>query len=215
MQRLRTLLWGRPRLFAAFAMLLGLYLVLPAEWHATTRFLVAFDVAIALYLALALAMFVRSTLAHLKRRAADENTGAVAILILAVATTLACLAAIAADLAGVHAEPPEQASARLGLAVATIFLSWFFLHTIFAIHYAHEFHARDASEPGLVFPGGEEPDYWDFLYFAFTIGATAQTSDVGVASRRMRRTALAHAVFSFFFNAGILALAVNVGASLI
>ncbi|MCA3262787.1 MAG: DUF1345 domain-containing protein [Telmatospirillum sp.] len=212
MQRLRALVWGRPRLFAAFALLLAIYLALPGEWRATTRFLVAFDVAIALYLALAVVMFVRSTLAHLKRRAADENTGAVAILILTVATTLACLAAIAADLAGVHTAPSDQASARLGLEVATIFLSWFFLHTIFAIHYAHEFHA---GEPGLVFPGGEEPDYWDFLYFAFTIGATAQTSDVGVAQRRMRRTVLAHAIFSFFFNAGILALAVNVGASLI
>lgn len=215
MQQLRALVLGRPRLFAALALLVAIYLALPADWLATTRFLVAFDTAIALYLALALAMFVRSTLAHLKKRAADENTGAVAILILAVGTTLACLAAIAADLAGVHAAPPGQASARLGLAVATIFLSWFFLHTIFAIHYAHEFHARDASEPGLVFPGGAEPDYWDFLYFAFTIGATAQTSDIGVASRRMRRTVLAHAIFSFFFNAGILALAVNVGASLI
>ncbi len=94
-------------------------------------------------------------------------------------------------------------------------MSWFFLHTIFAIHYAHEFHASDAGTPDLIFPGGEEPDYWDFLYFAFTIGATAQTSDVGVAARRIRRTVLAHAVFSFFFNTGILALAVNVGASLI
>jgi uncharacterized membrane protein len=189
-------------------LLLALYLAIPCDLPATTRFLTAFDVAIVFYLALALAMFVRSKLAHLKRCAIDENTGA-------VATTLACMAAIAADLAGISTAPPYQANARLGLAVATIFLSWFFLHTIFAIYYAHEFHASGADAPGLVFPGGEEPDYWDFLYFAFTIGATAQASDVGVASRRMRRTALAHAVFSFFFNTGILALAVNVGASLI
>ncbi|MFN7191930.1 MAG: hypothetical protein ACK5U4_10900, partial [Rhodospirillales bacterium] len=103
MQQLRALVLGRPRLFAALALLVAIYLALPADWLATTRFLVAFDTAIALYLALALAMFVRSTLAHLKKRAADENTGAVAILILAVGTSRACVAAVAAVRAGVQA----------------------------------------------------------------------------------------------------------------
>jgi uncharacterized membrane protein len=69
---------------------------------------------------------------------------------------------------------------------------------------------------GLAFPGSSgRPDYWDFAYFSFTIGAAMQTSDVGVTTRDMRRVVLAQTVFAFLFNTTVLALAVNVGASLV
>src|SRR5262249_35749031 len=95
----------------------------------------------------------------------------------------------------------------------TILLSWTFVHVIFALHYAHEFYAAKPRGGGLTFPGGDEPDYWDFLYFSLVIGMTSQVSDVAVTGRTIRRTVAAHGVVSFLFNAALIALTVNIAAS--
>ena len=86
---------------------------------------------------------------------------------------------------------------------------------MFALHYAHDFYAGEEDRRGLAFPGEERPDYWDFLYFSFNLGAASQTSDVQIEARRMRRFVLAHTILSFLFNTTVLALAINVGASLL
>ena len=101
------------------------------------------------------------------------------------------------------------------LAAFTIVLCWAFTHTMFALHYAHDFYDQRGPEGGLTFPGNEKPDYWDFVYFSLVIGMTSQVSDVAVACRPMRRTVTAHGVISFFFNAALLALLVNIAASAI
>ena len=103
---------------------------------------------------------------------------------------------------------------HVALAALTVLLSWTLAHTIFAIHYAHEYFAGPDHElaKGLKFPGLEPPDYWDFLYYSFVIGTATATADVNVTSRTMRRITTLHCVFAFFFNATILALTVNVGA---
>jgi uncharacterized membrane protein len=80
------------------------------------------------------------------------------------------------------------------------------------LHYAHEYYARSGQGTALEFPGTAEPDYWDFLYFAFVIGMTFQVSDVNIVDRDIRRIALAHGVIAFFFNLGILALSINIVA---
>jgi uncharacterized membrane protein len=96
----------------------------------------------------------------------------------------------------------------------TIFLSWAFIHTMFALHYAHEYYDRTAG--GMAFPGDDrEPDYWDFVYFSFVIGMTSQVSDVGVTSKEIRRTVTAHGVVAFVFNVALLALTINLAASAI
>src|SRR3954471_12250995 len=117
-----------------------------------------------------------------------------------------------ASLAG-HPREPGQ----LILATATVVLSWAFIHSIFALHYAHEFYGegRDRQKGGMSFPDDNEPDYWDFAYFAFTIGMCAQVSDVTVSSKSIRRTVLTHSIVSFLFNAALLALTVNIAASAI
>jgi uncharacterized membrane protein len=125
------------------------------------------------------------------------------------------LGAIAVELLGVHADPAQQQVFGLLVVAATILCSWFFVHTIYAIHYAHEYYADEGRRLGLQFPDEDKPDYWDFLYFSFTMGAAAQTSDVIIVSKRMRRLALAHTILAFLFNTTILALAVNVGAGLL
>ena len=104
---------------------------------------------------------------------------------------------------------------QLAFATVTIVLSWAFTHTMFALHYAHEYYDENRGRGGgMEFPGNEpEPDYWDFMYFAFTIGMCAQVSDVTVSSKSIRRTVLTHSIVSFLFNAALLALTVNIAST--
>ena len=102
------------------------------------------------------------------------------------------------------------------LAAVTILLSWAFTHTIFALHYAHEYYDENAGKGGgLKFPGDEPPDYWDFMYFSFVVGMTFQVSDVQVEDHKLRREVLAHGVLAFFFNVAIVALTINIVVGLI
>ena len=94
-------------------------------------------------------------------------------------------------------------------------MSWTFTHTIFALHYAHDFYGEAARADGLKFPGNTQPDYWDFVYFSFVIGMTFQVSDVAVTNKSIRRMVVAHGALSFFFSTAIVALTVNIAAGLI
>jgi uncharacterized membrane protein len=206
---------GHPRLLLSIAVGLVVIAALPGEWRVITRLLIGWDVAVGLYLLAAYEMIWRSDVTRMRRRAALYDEGAVTILMLTVGAALASLGAILAELGmphGASGRPPVQ----LALAAATIGLSWAFIHTIFALHYAHEFYReRPDATGGLAFPGGEEPDYWDFVYFSLVVGMTSQVSDVAVTSRRIRRTVTAHGTVSFGFNAALLALMVNIVASAI
>jgi uncharacterized membrane protein len=103
------------------------------------------------------------------------------------------------------------------LTIATILLSWFFVHTIFALHYAHEYYGerRDGVIGGLNFPGDDDPDYWDFFYFSLVVGMTSQVSDVAITSKSIRRVATMHGALSFFFNVTVLALTINIVSGLL
>jgi uncharacterized membrane protein len=208
---------ARPRLFisSAVGILVTVALAVVSGWRPAMRCLVGWDIGVGLYVVLALEMMARADVHQIRRRAAGQDEGAIVILVLTVAAGLASLLAIVALLgtSGVGGAP--RRASELVLATITIVLSWAFIHTIFALHYAHEFYA-DSGVRGLAFPGGEkEPDYWDFVYFAFVIGMTSQVSDVGITTKEIRRTVAAHGVVSFFFNAALLALTVNIAASAI
>jgi len=206
---------NRPRLFGSLliGVVVALVLAVATVWRPATRALVAWDVGLTLYLVLAAHLMAASTIEHIRQRAAAEDEGQVTILVLTVAAALASLWAIFAELGA----GPGRRPAHIALAGATILLSWAFIHTMFALHYAHEFYGEDAGPGGgMAFPGGdEEPDYWDFVYFSFVIGMTSQVSDVGVTSKMIRRTVAAHGIVSFVFNAALLALTVNIAASAI
>lgn len=204
---------ARPRLFLSG--LIGLLVVaaLPSDWKLITRMIIGWDIAIALYLAAALQVMRRADLHHIRRQALLQDEGRFAILVLTVAAALASLAAIIVEL-GMQAGGAREPS-RLILAIITIALSWGFIHTIFALHYAHEYHAEHRSGGGLAFPGDETPDYRDFIYFSFGIGMTSQVSDIAVTSKSIRRVVTVHSIVSFFFNVALLALTVNIAASAI
>jgi uncharacterized membrane protein len=202
---------ARPRLFLTAVLGVVIGLVLPSEWRATTRLLVGWDAGVGLYLALAFHAMAQADIARIRRRAAMLDEDRVAFLILTAGAALAIIGAIVAELGD---KETARAPAHLALAVVTIVLSWGFTHTIFALHYAHEFYIENRYEDGgLAFPGKEQPDYWDFAYFSLVIGMTSQVSDVAVTAKGIRRTVLAHGVVSFFFNVALLALTVNIAAS--
>jgi uncharacterized membrane protein len=189
-------------------------LVVVPQLRPVTRFLVGWDLGVAVYLALAAHMMASSDVHHIRRRAVEEDEGQAAILGLTVAAALVSLAAIFAHLGSGAAGEGGRSAGRLLFVALTIWLSWAFIHTMFALHYAHEYY--DETPGGLAFPGeGLEPDYWDFVYFSFTIGMASQVSDVNVTSRVIRRTVIAHGVVAFMFNVALVALTINLAASII
>ena len=102
------------------------------------------------------------------------------------------------------------------VTVATLVGSWLLVGMLFCVHYAHQYYLAPAEQRPLEFPGGEHnPDYWDFLYFSFTLAVAVQTSDVSVQSRAMRRLVLGQSVLTFFFNLVVLGLSINIAAGLI
>jgi uncharacterized membrane protein len=204
---------ARPRLFLSAALGIVVALLLPSEWRVATRLLVGWDIGLVVYLVFAFVAMGKADTARIRRRAAMLDEDRVVFLVLTAAAGLASLAAIVAEL-GVKEAGREPA--HLALAAVTIALSWMFTHTIFALHYAHEFYIENRyQDGGLAFPGKEQPDYWDFVYFSLVIGMTSQVSDVAVTAKPIRRTVTWHGVLSFFFNVTLLALTVNIAASVL
>lgn len=189
----------------------------PLEVPHVTRALIGWNAGVALYLGLTYPMVVHTDVAGIRERAAEEDEGAFAILLLTIVATVASLVAIVFELGAAKEADGIQAAGHVGLAISTIFLSWTFVHMIFSLHYAHEFYGErtDGKIGGLEFPGSGHPDYWDFLYFSLVIGMTSQVSDVCVSSKLIRRVVAVHGVLSFFFNLTVLALTVNMVSSLI
>lgn len=186
--------------------------IIPFALRTPTRILFGWDIGVILYLALIQTTMSRCDIDRIRRRAAEQDEGAVAILALSMAATLASLVAIVFELGAAKQGVGGRSIFSLGLAAGTILLSWAFVHTIFALHYAHEYYGerRDGAIGGLNFPEDKQPDYWDFLYFSLVIGMTSQVSDVAITSKAIRRIASMHGVLSFFFNVSVLALTVNI-----
>ena len=211
----------RPRLLTAIIVGCTVFLVsgglLPdAHFSRTTRALLGWDVGTLLYLVLAWAMMVRASVDNMRSRARVQDDGAIAVLAGTVIASATSLAAILFELVRSKGSAVQDQGWHLGLAVFTIVCSWLFIHTAFAIHYAHDYYRTmlPGGQPPLEFPHEPEPSYLDFVYFSFTVGTTSQTSDVDVATAGMRRLVLLHAVVAFFFNTTLLALSINIAAGL-
>ena len=212
MSRPVRMVYARPRTFIAIVIGIVTVLLLPASLRMVTRLLIGWDSFVAVYIVLAYVMMLRKQHDYIKRNAALQDDGRILILLVTQLGALASIAAIVFELGASSKSAPE-----LALAVITIALSWTMVHTTFALHYAHDYY-RGTKPGGLQFPSGdskEKPDYWDFVYFSFVIGMTAQVSDVGITDKIIRRTATVHGIISFVFNTALLALMVNIAASAI
>ena len=167
----------------------------------------AFDIAAVLFLATVATLFGNAT-AERMRRYADENDANRAVLLAFSGTILiVVLVAVAKELQG------KTDLVAVLISVTTLVLAWLFSNMVYTLHYAHLYYSDDekgADSKGLDFPSCDEPDYWDFAYFAFTLGMTFQTSDVEITSRRVRKVALGQCMAAFVFNIGVLAFTINV-----
>lgn len=204
--------YSRPRTFMSVLIEIVAFFLLPGSLRLVTRLLIAWDIFIAVYLLLVYIMMFRCGLARIRRNAILQDDGRFLILLVTALGAFASIAAIVFELGGSH-----RSGADLVLATLTIALSWAAVHTTFALHYAHDYY-RGAKPGGLQFPSGDQQDhadYWDFVYFSFVIGMTAQVSDVGITDKTIRRTATVHGIISFVFNTALVALMVNIAASAI
>ena len=211
------------RLASGAACGLASLLVLPATLAPLTRAIIAWDIGCTAFLVLVAVMFSSEKMNRMATDAAAQREGEWTVFWLAFAAAAASVAALVGDYAGTSDMPASERGLHIGLVAITLLLSWMMMHTLFALRYAHAYYAL-TKEPdpslrkqrgGLAFPGGEPPDYWDFFHFSLVLGMTCQTADVEITSRKMRHLATAHGFVAFVFNAVILALSVNFGASLL
>ena len=206
------IVYARPRTFVSIAVGIVAFFLLPGSLRLVTRLLIGWDIFATCYLVLAYIMMLRCGLDHIRRSAVLQDDGRFLILLVTALGAFASIAAIVFELSASHRGAPE-----LALATLTIALSWAAVHTTFALHYAHDYY-RGKKPGGLQFPSGdphEHADYWDFVYFSFVIGMTAQVSDVGITDKTIRRTATVHGIISFVYNTALVALMVNIAASAI
>ena len=208
----------RPRVYVG-AIVGGLaLLLLPHSVSASLRGAAAWCAGGSAYLALACNVMSNCQSDRIRSRAAQHDDSGMVILAVILLAIFASLGAIFGLVAEAKAATGMVKQALVALAGATILVAWAVMQVAFTLHYAHEHYApndlgRD-GRGGLAFPGETHPDYWDFLYFATSIGATSQTSDVTIGTKGLRRLATLHAVVSFLFNTTVLAMAINLAASL-
>jgi len=216
LHRLRTFVLTRPRLLLSAVLGLIVWLALPADLDAITRGLVGWNVAVWLYLCAAGWFMIRATHVQTRKIAEQEDEGAVAILALMSIAAVVSIAAIVLELAGAKDVSSGQRLFNYAFTAVTVFGSWCFVGTLFTFHYAQLFYNSAPEHRVLAFPDDAgELDYWDFLYFSFTIAVAAQTADVAIMSRSVRKTVLAQSILSFLFNIAIFGLSINIAAGLI
>ncbi|MDQ7995408.1 MAG: DUF1345 domain-containing protein [Luteibacter sp.] len=171
--------------------------------------LLGFDLGAVVYFVLLLRIFVGASPATMRRQAKQQDTGRWTTLLSGVVLSAVVLGAVTTELNS----SDKGGALAIAVAATTIILAWTFMNTLFSLHYAHGYYGEFGKpHQGLDFPGDEEPDYWDFAYFAFTIGMTFQVSDVQITTRYLRRIGLMHSAIAFFFNVFIIAISVNIAA---
>ncbi len=208
---------ARLRLIAPMTVGMALFVSLPREFSASTRALFAWDLSASLYLGMAWFLIANASVSRTRWGARIQHDGAAVVLFLTVTAAVASLAAILVELSGMKSLSPAKQDLHVVLVAFTLVISWLLVHTAFALHYAGAFY--ESTSPNgtgaLEFPRHRLPVYMDFFYFAMVVAMTSQTSDVVITSTRMRRLVTIHAMISFFFNTTLLALTVNIAASIL
>lgn len=208
---------ARPRLVYAFALGVVAALAIPVpDADPVLHALVGWNVATSFYLAFIWFMMARADEDDVRGFAERQDENTYVVLTTVSLAAIMSLAAIVLELATAHSGALHHPF-HIALTAATVLGAWFLIPTIFGLHYAHFYYLIDTGKPPpLIFPEkGLKPNYWDFMYFSFTIAVASQTAEIAPGDRSMRKAVLAQAVLSFFFNASILALSINIGASLV
>ncbi|WBO83716.1 DUF1345 domain-containing protein [Hymenobacter yonginensis] len=188
-----------------------LYAGAPAAWPPMMRLFLAWDGFALCTVLLTWGIMVSADVAHIRRVATREDPGRVASFGIVLVACSASLLAVVGLLAPVRQGPGPLQLAQAAVGTVGVLTAWLLVHTLFTLRYAHLFYDNDGRpEGGLAFPGnGPDPDYLDFAYFSFVVGMTAQTADVSITDRSIRRLALLHGVLSFGLNTAVVALTIN------
>jgi uncharacterized membrane protein len=206
----------RPHLSLAIALGAVVGPLLPQAWPLLARLLTGWNIVVWSYLLMMGWMMVRADQHDIKRAACrQDERGPVILATLSVAIMIS-LAAIVSQLSALKDLKAADMALHYGFVVLTLTGSWFMIGVMFCSHYAHLYYIKDDGEKPLQFPEDDPtPNYWDFLYFSFTISVAVQTSDVAVRGRALRQVVLGQSVLCFFYNLAILGLSINIAASLI
>ena len=203
------------RVTIATLLAIGIFL-LTARFETGLRLALAYDVAVASFLVLLAYRINQISAVEVKNYYVGREPTSRYALIAAIVFSSLSMAGVALMVETSTHWDRLQAGLHTFFSLLAIFLSWVLLHAFYAFHYANLYYrvddtqVRKAPKQGLNFPTDEPPDYWDFLYYAFTIAMCYQTSDVTVVSRSMRRVTLFHAVLSFLYVTAILGLVINI-----
>ncbi|WP_404488014.1 DUF1345 domain-containing protein [Pseudomonas sp. HT11] len=203
-----------PRLSSAAVLGLAVGILAPAD-TLISKILIGWNAGVWTYLLLMLWLATRARADDVKRISEIEDENAGLVLFMVCIAAIASLATITVNLVG---SKDLDSTARLlhyGFTGMTVVGSWLLTGVIFSVHYARLFYTWEGEEPALRFAEGlRNPNYWDFLYFSFTIGVAVQTADVGVATRGLRKVVLGQSLIGFLFNTAILGFSINIAAGL-
>ena len=208
------------RLAIAVAVGLAGFILQPRWLALQTRSLVTWNLAVWVYLILAGIFISRADATMTQTRTRTQDQSGYIIFLLVVSAAIASFVAIGFLMGGIKKLPFWPRTTHLALSISALLSSWLLIHTVFAFHYARRYygdHRRGHNHEagGLSFPGEREPDYLDFAYYSFVVGMTSQVSDVTTATRGMRRLTLIHGILAFIFNIAIVAMSINIIASVI
>ena len=181
----------------------------------SSHILIGWDACALVYVATTWRLFLTADEAEVRRRAAAEDEKPPGILLLILAAILSSLVAVVVAMLNARSAGPDIKTITAACAGVTLVLSWVVLHSVFTLHYAHRHFGDGTDKPGFLFPGEPASTYLDFVYLAFSIGATFQVSDNNVLTAKLRNLVTAQAVCAYFYNTAVLALGINIIASLV
>jgi uncharacterized membrane protein len=207
---------SRPYLLAALALGLAVGVLAPGHYNWLRRALIGWNSGVWTYLVTMMTTMMRADHRKVHEIASRQDESGGVVLASVIVGALFSVYAIVSELSNMKGAPEHQATLHYLFTALTVIGSWLLVGVMYCFHYAHVYYTSNKNTLPLQFPEGHiQPNYWDFLYFSFTLSVAVQTSDVAIKTRSMRKLVLGHCILSFFFNLVILGLSVNIAASLI
>lgn len=215
--RLTAHLYIRLPLLISIVLGVVCFFLLPTNLGTLQRLLIGWNALAWPYLVFIWIRMLMTDVSGIQRIARLQDQSAMLVLTIVIVACAASIVTILSELPALKALSGTPRAVHLLLTVATLIVSWALLPSSFAMHYAHQHYLhRTQDVTPMMFPEKpEDPGYWDFLYYAFTIAVASQTADVATGTTGIRRITLLQSVISFVFNLAILGLSVNIGAGLL
>jgi uncharacterized membrane protein len=207
---------SRPYLLGALMLGVAVGMLVPAHYSDLRRALIGWNSGVWSYLLIMAWTMFRADHSRVRAIAERQDESGGAVLGAVVVGAILSVYAIVTELANMKEATEHVKALHYGFTALTVIGSWLLVGVMYCFHYAHIYYTANKHALPLEFPDQHtQPNYWDFLYFSFTLSVAVQTSDVTVRTRAMRKLVLGHCVLAFFFNLVILGLSVNIAASLV